>query len=307
MVDFLKIYKSGLLQSREGIVLHSEGLVIFVNPEAGRLLEVDCEKAVGRPLMVVLRDHRLEIISLHQKSEVISLREKIIDVSAKPGLLLMLDVTEERNRISALEESSRVLAHEFRTPVTGMASLIEALRAGLSEEETTEVLGLLNQEAERLKRLVEDLPLDKPPSSARTFPLSELIPRLERLLESQVTQGGFVLEWDLRHSVKANPDSVYQVLLNLIENSIKYSTGKRIEIHSGEKNELNFVEVIDIGPHILDHEPLFTPGRRGVHGANVRGTGLGLSLVRRLAESWNGSAYGRSWDQGNAFGVTFPS
>jgi signal transduction histidine kinase len=209
-------------------------------------------------------------------------------------------------RLEALEESSRMLAHEFRTPVAGMVSLIEAIQKGLSQAEQQEALDMLQQEAQRLARLVEDLPLHRSPQRERTFPVLELKSRLERFLAQQQAQRSAWIRWETPHLVHANPDAVYQVLLNLLENALRYGPGGEITVLSEPMGEHLHLEVRDMGGPLESYDALFQQGYRGIHAAHVQGSGLGLALVRRMAEGWGGKAYGRRGEGFNAFGVTFP-
>jgi signal transduction histidine kinase len=314
---------SGLLVAwevaREGVVIYGterefrEDRVLYLNPSAAQLLGVERDRVMGRPLLLALRDHRLEALCHSCGSGIFEIRGRTLSVRAEPGVLLLLDQTEERSRLIALEEASRVLAHEFRTPVAGMIALLEALKNGLPEKEMREALGLLEQEAHRLKRLVEDLPLTKMPGQARTFSLEELRPRLERFLANQLAERSAWIDWQATHTVRANPDGVYQALLNLLGNALKYGPGGAIKVVSGRLPEPGipahegiWLEVQDGGAPLEAYELLFQPGQRGTHAAHIRGSGLGLALVRRLAASWGGQAYGRRLPEANAFGFTLP-
>ena len=293
-------------EAREGVLIFEGERVVYLNPVATRLLGVEREKVVGKPLLLALRDHKLEVLCRMGGEASVEARGRTLWVKAVPGVLLLWDQTEERSRAAALEESSRVLAHELRTPVAGMISLIEALQSGLSGSDAEEVLGMMGQEAQRLGRLVEDLPLHRRPTQERTFALEELRGRLERLLAPQLAEKSAWIRWEVAHMVRANPDAVYQALLNLLDNALKYGPGEEISVTSGQTSEGVWLEVRDSGKPLSDFETLFQPGQRGIHAANVRGTGLGLSLVRRLAGGWGGQAYGRALERGNAFGLTFP-
>jgi signal transduction histidine kinase len=299
------LYQKAWEFAREGVVIFAEK-VLYVNPPAARLLSVERDRLVGKPLLLALRDHRLEALCRLGGEITVEVRGQTLKAKATAGILLLWDTTEEQKRTQALETSSRMLAHEFRTPVAGMLSLLEALQMGVSEEQVKEALAMLYQEAHRLRQLVEDLPLDRHPSRARTFMLQSLQDRLERFLAPQLSGTGSWIIWDLPHSVRANPDAVYQALLNLLDNALKYGPGGEILVVSGEKEGKIWLEVRDKGAPLQNTEILFQPGARGLHVANVRGTGLGLSLVKRLAQHWNGDAYGVSNQAGNAFGLTFP-
>lgn len=298
-------------QAREGVVLFSEERVSYLNPAAAAMLGVERERVTGRPLLLALRDHRLEALCHLGGEATVEVRGRTLWAQADPaGHLLLWDKTEEKARQEALEESSRTLAHEFRTPVAGMLSLLDALLEGLPQAETQEALEMLRHEAQRLSRLVEDLPLTRFPSAQRTFALTELQNRLERFLAPQMAEKGSWIIWEIPHTVRANPDAVYQALLNLLENALKYGPPGEVRVVSAETPEGVRLEVRDFGLPLSDYESLFRSGSRGVHAASVRGSGLGLALVRRLAGSWGGQAYGRVWEdggtRGNAFGLTFP-
>lgn len=300
-----------LLQSaweaaREGVLVHADGRVIYINPVAAKLLGVERDKMRGRALLMALRDHKLEVVCRMGGETTLELRDRTLWVKAVPGVLLLWDNTEEKSRSEAVLESSRILAHEFRTPVAGMLSLLEALQNGLPEAQAQQAVQMLYQETQRLRRLVEDLPLDRPPSQNRTFALEELQSRLERFLAPQMAQKSAWIRWQIPHTVWANPDAVYQALLNLLDNALKYGTGPEVVVQSGQNGQEVWLEVRNQGQPIENFERLFQAGRRGMHAANVRGTGLGLALVRRLAAGWGGRAYGRAIEHGNAFGLTFP-
>ncbi len=287
--------------------MFAEDRVLYLNPMAARLLGVEREKVLGRPLLLALRDHKLEVLCRLGGESTVEIRNRTLWAKAVPGILLLWDQTEEKQRLEALEESSRVLAHEFRTPVAGMLSLLEALQSGLKGPDAQEALQMLYLETQRLRRLVEDLPLTRRPSLERTFALEELQGRLERFLAPQLAEKSAWIHWHTPHTIRANPDAVYQALLNLLDNALKYGTGSEIVVLSGENAEGVWLEVRNQGQPLEEFEKLFQAGQRGVHAANVRGTGLGLALVRRLATGWGGTAFGRAIENGNAFGLTFPT
>lgn len=308
-------------QAREGLVLFSEERLTYLNPAAAAMLGVERERVIGRSLLLALRDHRLEVLCHLGGETLVEVRGRTLWAKADPaGYLLLWDKTQEKTRQEALEEASRTLAHEFRTPVAGMLSLLDALLEGLPQPEAKEALEMIRHEALRLSRLVEDLPLNRLPSQERTFALNELQPRLERFLAPQMAEKGSWITWEIPHTVRANPDAVYQALLNLLENALKYGPPGEVKVVSEEvlpeaQPGLSSaphlrLEVRDLGHPLPDYESLFRAGSRGVHAASVRGSGLGLALVRRLAGSWGGVAYGRTWEagrsRGNAFGLKFP-
>jgi signal transduction histidine kinase len=291
----------------QGVVLFNQEMLTYLNPAAAQMLGVERERVTDKPLMLALRNHHLEHLSLAGGEATLEVRGKALHVKALPGLLLLWDRTEEQQRSEALEESSRMLAHEFRTPVAGMVSLIEAIQHGLPQAEQKEALDMLQQEVQRLARLVEDLPLHRSPQRERTFPIMELKPRLERFLALQQAQRSAWIRWETPHIISANPDAVYQVLLNLLENALRYGPGGEVVVMSKLIGEHLHLEVQDLGAPLESYDTLFQKGYRGIHAAHVQGSGLGLALVRRMAETWGGKAYAKRGEGFNAFGVTFPT
>ncbi|WP_234555324.1 sensor histidine kinase [Thermus caliditerrae] len=285
-------------EALEGLVLHRERRVLYLNPKAAELLEVRREMVVGRPLLLALRDHRLEALALHGGERALEVRGRLLKARALPGRLYLWDETEAKRRLEALEEASQVLAHELRTPLAGMGPLLEALTPKTPQEK--EVLDLLKGEVARLSRLVKDLSLTQP-GPKRTFALEELWPRLERLLQERLR--GRRVEVHLAHPVRTDPEVVFQILLNLLDNALKYGQDPIRLVSLAEGNHFR-LEVRDRGPKLPDYENLFLPRHRGFQGGT--GEGLGLYLVRRLARSLGGEAYAFRQEPENVFGVHFP-
>lgn len=282
--------------SDEGLVLVEDGRVRYLNPVAARLLDVDAAQAVGRPAALALRHHRLLELLEGGGTARLVFRGRRLWVRAEPGRLYLRDVTEAERAREEVEQERRMLAHEFRTPVAGIVGLVEVLESDPSAAAREQALALLREEAARLLRLVEGQ------GQARTPPwrLDELRPRLERLLPSART-----LSWATPHPLTVDRDRAFQVLLNLVENALRYGKAP-VRVRTRPQGRGVALEVVDAGPPLEDYERLFVPGRRGVHAAGVRGSGLGLALVRRIARGWGGEAYGRRLEEGNVFGVIIP-
>lgn len=291
-------------RAREGVILHDGENVIYANPSAEVILGIEREKVLGRPLIVALRDHRLEVLALSGGEKLIEVRNRKVSVRAEAGALFLLDQTELREHIKNLEALSQILAHEFRTPVAGMNALLEALGAGISPEEEVEVWELLRQEVARLYRMVEGFDLTRP-TPLRAINPAELAPRIEHSLTFAYPKAA-IIHWDTPHALFLDPDALHQILLNLLENAVKYSQGKEIWVSQALDGEFCWLEVRDLGEPLADFEPLFAPGHRGARAATTRGSGIGLALVRKEARMLGGDAYGKAWEKGNIFGVKFP-
>jgi len=285
-------------EALEGLVAHEDRHVVYLNPVAARLLGVTREKVMGRPLLLALRDHRLEALALHGGERLLEVRDRLLWVKALPGRLYLLDESEAQRRLRTLEEAAETLAHELRTPLAGMGPLLEALTPKTPQEK--EVLDLLRAEVARLSRLAEGLSPVRP-GPRRPVALLELWGRLERLLAERLKERG--VEVHLPHTLATDPEALFQILLNLLDNALKYGRDP-IRLLARQEGPRLCLEVRDRGGALSDYEALFLPGRRGV--PEGRGQGLGLYLVRRLAKALGGEAYARREGEENVFGVSLP-
>lgn len=288
------------------------GRVSWLNRAAAELLQVDRRRVIGAPLIAVVRDHRIEAVAHGGAPVETATRGRRLVVAAFPGGLLLRDVTETRRATEDARELLAVLSHELRTPVTTIRASLEALRFDLPESQRTRLLARAEDEAGRLTRLLEDLTVDVAPPKSRSLDVRELAARVEALLAPRLAQRGVGLSSELPVStVWADPDKFLQALLNLVENAVIHGPGDaevRLLVRADADREgWCRVEVLDRGTEVAPElmESWFAPHARGAS-ATSRGTGLGLYIVRSIATRWGGEAWGRRWEQGNAFGFSVP-
>ena len=194
-------------------------------------------------------------------------------------------------------------SHEVRTPLAAIRATAEvAVSRDASVEELRDALGGIVASAERLSRLTNDLLvlartderlLDRSPE---TIDLSVLTAEaLEEFAGANpdASRPHLALEADL--PVLADPDEIRRILLNLLDNAVRYSgPTSRIRVATRRTERDAIVEVQDEGPGIAatDIERIFDPFYRVRADAGTPdGSGLGLAIARSLAER-NG---GRLW------------
>ena len=297
----------------EGVVWVEGGRIKTLNAAACRLLHTDAERATQLPPISVVRDHRIEPAMAEGIGFDLHLRGRHLEVVPFDGGFVLRDVTEARRAADNARELLAVLSHELRTPVTTILSSLEALGFDLPEAQRTRLLTRALDEAGRLARLLEDLTVDVAPPRARSVRLVEAAERVAGLLDELLRERGVRLATELPVNATAwvDPDKFVQVLLNLIENAA---------IHGPANAAVKLVARPDAGRsgwwrlEVLDHgaavdpatmEEWFAPNARGTS-ATVRGTGLGLYIVRSIATRWGGEAWARHWEHGNAFGISVP-
>lgn len=288
-------------------------LIRRLNSSAARLWGVTDDRARGRPLMEVLRRHTLEALcerggELELDVSGRALRCQALLAATPEGVsaLIVEDVTDHRRREAELREAAAILSHEFRTPVAGLRGVLEALEYQMPAEMQQNFVRQGLQEVERLARLVEDLAVGFRPTRARTFPISEAFSRVERLLAHDVALTGTQVSFGEDHLVRADPDKLLQVLLNLVENAMKYGPRSReVRVETRRLGSLVEVAVLDHGPGVPDTENIFKAHTRGP-GATGNGSGMGLYIVRSVVQGWGGQAWVERRNEQNAFCFTLP-
>lgn len=296
----------------EGIVLtEPDGTVRFMNDAACELLAVRREAALGMQALTVLRDHRLEDALLAGTSIELQTRQRTLQARGIPGGLLLKDVTEARNAREEARELLAVLSHELRTPVTSITSALEALAdPELPASMRERFQNLAGAEAQRLVRLLHDLTVDVKPPALRRIRLHEPLERAEVVLRDQLLDRRVRLDYASVPDVTvfADEDKLLQVLVNLIENAAVHGpTDATISISTDVDTERHLlrIRVRDEGLPLTEERltQVFSPDSR-VRSSRSRGMGLGLFIVRSIAERWGGGAWGLALDAGNEFGVT---
>ena len=265
---------------------------------------------------VWLEDHYTPVAD--DDGRVVAVQGIIVDVSAQ---------VEEQTRIErALEEELAVgelrtmflqaVSHELRTPLTsvlGFAELLERYDGVMDAGRQRYLLERLHANARRLRRLLNDL-LDVDRLSRGTVELSCTpvdLAALARRVVRGLDPGDRTLVCDLQPvTVWGEASKLERVVENLVRNAIKHTpAGTTIWVRTGAGETTLVVE--DDGPGIPTgyRETIFEPFRQGpdaLHDPSP-GTGIGLSLVARLAELHGGRAWAETRPEGGArFVVTLP-
>ncbi len=212
----------------------------------------------------------------------------------------------------------RAVTHDLRTPLASIKANVSGLRqadVAYSDEDRAELLAAIDDEADRLDRLVANL-LDASRLEAGVLvphkqpqDLAELVRavlvRLRPLLAGRDVQLTIAENLPL---VSCDYGQVDQIVTNLLENATRHTAaGTPIEVRLSADAEVARLEVIDHGPGIpaAERERLFQPFERG--GTRAPGSGLGLSIARGLAEAHGGQLeVSDSLADGNSFCLTLP-
>jgi signal transduction histidine kinase len=297
----------------EGIVWVEHGRITALNAAACRFLHTEAARAIGLPPISVVRDHRIESALADGVAFDLHTRGLRLEVLPFEGGFALRDTTEARRAAENARALLAVLSHELRTPVTTVLASLEALQFDLPEAQRTRYLTRALEEAGRLVRLLEDLTVDVAPPRARSVRLVEAAERVAALLDELLRERGVRLTTELPVHATAwvDPDKFVQALLNLVENAaIHGPADAEVTLAARQDPQRSGwwrLEVLDRGAPVepAAMEAWFAPNARGAS-ATVRGTGLGLYIVRSIATRWGGEAWARRWERGNAFGISVP-
>jgi K+-sensing histidine kinase KdpD len=302
--------------STTGATVYREDMSERRYPEEPELHELGLRSRVVAPLQLGARS--IGAIALVREAPSAFTREEI-ELLTLLGRLVATSVqnirayeaerrtVEELRRLSALRSDFvSMVSHELRSPmaaVIGAARTLELRWQELSPAQRGSFLALISGETSRLAALIGDV-LDTSRIEAGTFSysfgevdLEELV--LESASAARVGHDELRVETVLRTlpAVRGDRQRLRQVLVNLIDNAIKYSpAGGAVVLAMGAENGLVHVDVRDEGPGIRseDQKVVFEKfGRLHVDGAKP-GTGLGLFIARSIAEAHGGTLTVRS-------------
>ena len=226
----------------------------------------------------------------------------------------------ELNRLK--DDLIAVVSHELRTPLTSIQGYVKTLlQLGdeLDAEQSREFLRGAARQSDRLQRLIEELLVaarldaDVESLDLSTFHLDGLAGRVVDELRDRADHHTVTLGFDPNLSaIRTDSAKVHRILSNLVENALKYTpAGSTISIRGRASVSGMLLSVEDDGPGIPKEaeervfERFFQVDQSATR--RVAGTGLGLYICRRLAETLGGElTLDRSSDEGSVFSLLIP-
>jgi two-component system phosphate regulon sensor histidine kinase PhoR len=299
----------------EGVlVVDADRTVRWLNPSARQLLGV-MEQPIGRQLVEVIRDHRLEALEnrarstgLEQSLEIeLPVSNRILQVRALPlagerVALVLLDVTRLRYLETVRQQFVANLSHEIRTPLAGLDLAAQTLSGQLPPDGDTRLfIDRVIQESQRLQAILlnltqlaaldaEGIEVERAP-----FNVGELVTELTDRYQARASAAGLRLGAEVRDgTVQALGDrgKTDQALQNIVDNALKFTRAGEVRVSARADHARVEISVRDTGPGIPPHdlprvfERFYKVDRSR---AGQPGSGLGLSIARHLVELQGGT------------------
>lgn len=224
-------------------------------------------------------------------------------INLQKKYILQMNETQKLKELNELKSyfvSS--VSHELKTPLTSIRMFSEILRDKIGTDRTENDFKIVLGECDRLSRLINNvLDFSKIEKGIKVYNtsncnLNELIIDVIQSFEYQLSMNGFKINTDLYEEellFDADPDSIKEIIINLISNAMKYSKEyKIIDVLSGKSEDSIFFEVRDFGIGISEKEKtkVFDPFYRSnnAEASGAGGAGIGLTIVRKIVQAHNG-------------------
>lgn len=321
------------------VAVDNSGKIILVNPAAINMFGFE-ENIVGKHILEVIRNVELEGM-IHQNREtnkeiMLSYPEnKTLRVKATPIIdidcssttigvvIVMQDITELKKLEKMRTDFVANVSHELKTPLTSIKGFIETLKNGAVDDPGArdKFLDIINIEADRLTRLINDILTISELENKRQNILIEKINVNKAIEEIEDMMYGLSKEKNIKLTfnmeddlpdLMGNFDKVKQLLINLIDNAIKYThDGGSVNVRTYSNDKKVFIEVNDTGIGISKEHlsRLFERFYRVDKGRSrtLGGTGLGLAIVKHIVAAMNGNIKVNSeLGKGTTFIVSIP-
>jgi two-component system phosphate regulon sensor histidine kinase PhoR len=313
----------------EGVIaVDGHERVVLMNERARAIFNLGAVRAERKPFLEVIRNAELhEVFRASRGAATGALVRREVSLTAPAGRVLQVhgvplllaggetgvvivlhDITELRRLEQVRTEFVANVSHELRTPLTAIHGYVETLLGGALEEpeNARRFLAIVHRQTERLGRLINDLTdlsnIELGKVSLRLVPtnLDEVVDSVVVVIEPRARRGGVTLTVKMPPGlppVIADHDRLAQILINLVDNAVKYTpSGGTVTVRASETaRDTVEVSVEDTGVGIPAPDlPRITERFYRVDKARSRelgGTGLGLAIVKHLVLAHGGELH----------------
>jgi two-component system phosphate regulon sensor histidine kinase PhoR len=326
----------------EGVLVTNErGQILLMNPSLRKTFLIDLPPEGKRALEVIRNAKIQEIVeqTLQSRqtliSEELSLtvpEEKYLKVNAVPivregevegAILVFHDITELRHLERIRQDFVANVSHELRTPISSIKGYAETLLDGAIEDEKNahDFLEIICRDSDRLAKLIDDLlDLSRIESGKLRMvflptDLTDVVKRTLSIVENPAKTKAVSIKMESSQNlpkVLADETRLSQVIINLLDNAIKYTPEQGtiiISMHASDKFVQVDISDTGIGIPEKDLARVFERFYRvdKARSRDLGGTGLGLSIVKHIVQAHEGEVWVKSRiGQGSTFSFMIP-
>lgn len=302
------LYGARDVQSRMNVVDETGG-IIFGPPVSGG------EFTVGRPFQTTLYKWRLNVSLLSAEELAQSAARRrflemvLVGLSGLvviAGMIVVVSAAGRERKLSALKsEFVANVSHELKTPLSLVRMFAELLQSGRvdSDEKRRQYLQIILSESERLSALIENV-LDfarvERGKDGYTFSkgaLGEVVTRAVEVCRMRADRAQIELTLSVEPGLPAmhlDERAIEIAVINLVDNALKYAkdSGRvHIAVRRGDRHAEVSVEDHGGGIPVEDRKRIFGRFERGRGTKQIRGSGIGLALVKHIARAHGGDAW----------------
>jgi two-component system phosphate regulon sensor histidine kinase PhoR len=307
----------------EGVItVDSETRITSINPSVEEIFGISKKDSQGKFFLEAIRNNSIaEIINQVLKNAEFVSRElvlvwpiqMVLQINASPifedkkvsGCVAVIhDITQIRKLEQMRSDFVANVSHELKTPLTSIKGFVETLLGGAldDKENSRHFLKIIQEHTDRLDSLINDLlelsHIESKEITLKTeeLKLADLVDEVLRGFKGQLKKSGVQVNNNLITglTIKADRDKLERVLVNLIDNAIKFNKEKgsiRIFFEALANNIKITIEDSGIGIPAKDIPRIFERFYRvdKARSRELGGTGLGLSIVKHIVELHGGS------------------
>ncbi|MFH1625734.1 MAG: ATP-binding protein [Pseudomonadota bacterium] len=326
----------------EGVIaIDRDQRIILFNSAAEQMFNISSNRALGGFHWEVIRHSRLnslfqevlktgnprtEEVTLHFREErILQAQAAAISGEEAPwaAVAVFHDVSEIRRLEKVRKEFVANVSHELRTPLTSIQGFVETLKNGAISDPKNSLrfLDIIEKHTERLNRLINDLlelsqiESGKIEMNLMSVSLGDIVTRVVSNFKEMADHKGQKIKVDIPpelRSVLADEGRIETVLVNLLDNAVKYTPDHgQITVSALDKDDGIQIEVSDTGIGIppKDLSRVFERFYRvdKTRSRELGGTGLGLSIVKHIVGAHGGTVSAQSEiGKGSRFSFTLP-
>lgn len=294
------------------IAVDNSNDIITINPYAQRIFGININ-VTGKALNDCIEDKRIKDILKGEDGSEVQVKIKkpvrrflkiktatVINGYKKIGRVIAIqDITEMKRLENIRTQFVANVSHELKTPLTSIKGFAETLKYVEDEETKNKFLDIIDKEAVRLTRLINDILVLSNLESNTIEEMEEFLPDdiiddVINILSDQASRKDIKVTF-YRNNINyilGQRDKFLQVALNIIENAIKYSEkGAKVDIDSFSENGYYNFTVKDTGIGIPEDDlpRIFERFYRVDKARKSGGTGLGLAIVKHIVKSFGGT------------------